>query len=246
MEQMERTSRLASIGRLAAGVAHEINNPLAIISESTGLIKDLFTLEKRCQEDQRVMELIDDVLESVERCGEITKNLLGFARHLEPKIQPVRLNSVLREVLAFLKKEAQYRNIALDINIPEETPMVYSDRGKLQQIFLNLINNAFQAMAPGGRLEISAATPDQNHVAISICDNGSGISDEDKKRIFEPFFTTKDPKVGTGLGLSITYGLVHSLQGDISLESKIGEGTTFVVTLPLRLKGERKNEGPIG
>ena len=246
MEQIEHASRLASVGRLAAGVAHEINNPLAIINENAGLIKDLFTLKKEYKGDQRLMGLMNDVLESVERCGKITKNLLGFARQTRFKIEPIRLNNVIREVLMFLGKEASYRNISLNMDLPAGTPEIYSDHGKLQQIFLNLINNAFQAMNDGGRLDISVLQRDEEHVSVSIRDNGCGIPDEERKNLFEPFFSTKIKDGGTGLGLAITYGLVKSLRGDISVQSKVGEGTTFVITFPVKPEEDVKDESSAG
>jgi signal transduction histidine kinase len=242
MERLESSSRLISVGRLAAGVAHEINNPLAIIGENAGLIKDLFTLKKEYEGDPRLMQIIDDVLESVERCGEITKQLLGFATHFEPKIQPLQIHQVLQEVLSFLRKEASYRNITICFDIPDDLPVVYSDRSKLQQIFLNLINNAFQAMKDGGRLLISAREREERIVSVNVTDDGCGISEEDQKTIFEPFFTTRASKGGTGLGLSITYGLLQKLNGDISVHSKLGEGTTFTVDLPINSEAEIRNE----
>jgi signal transduction histidine kinase len=238
MERLESSSRLISIGRLAAGIAHEINNPLAVINENAGLIKDLFILKKEYKADQRLMELIDDVLESVERCGGITKQLLGFARHFEPTIQPLQLNKVISEVLSFFRKEASYRNISINVDIPEDFPVIYSDHGSLQQIFFNLINNSFQAMNEGGRLDVLAAKKDERYIAVSIKDSGCGISQEDQKNIFEPFFTTKTMKGGTGLGLSIIHGLVRKLKGNISVSSKIGEGATFTVSLPINHEGD--------
>lgn len=238
MERLESSSRLISIGRLAAGIAHEINNPLAVINENAGLIKDLFALKKEYKADQRLMELIDNVLESVERCGETTKQLLGFARHFEPTIQPLQLNKVISEVLSFFRKEASYRNISINIDIPEDFPVIDSDHGSLQQIFFNLINNSFQAMNEGGRLDVLAAKKDERYIAVSIKDSGYGISQEDQKNIFEPFFTTKTMKGGTGLGLSIIHGLVRKLKGNISVSSKIGEGATFTVTLPIKHEGD--------
>jgi len=190
------------------------------------------------------MELIDAVLESVERSGEITKELLGFARHFEPRITPIELNRVISEVLSFHRKEALYRNIGINVDIPEDIPVIHSDHGRLQQILLNLINNAFQAMKSGGCLDISVKREGMESVSISISDTGPGISPEDQKRIFEPFFTTKGSEGGVGLGLSITFGLVGKLKGDISVQSKLGEGTAFVITLPIAIKGDTKNEGP--
>jgi two-component system NtrC family sensor kinase len=246
MERLEGSSRLISIGRLAAGVAHEINNPLAVIGENAGLIEDIFNLKKEYSGDQQLKELIAAVLESVERCGEITKQLLEFARHFEPKIQPLELNRIISGVLSFLRKEASYRNIAIHTDIPDDFPVIDSDRGSLQQIFLNLFNNAFQAMDKGGRLEIRAARHAQEYVGISITDNGCGISDEDQQKIFEPFFTTKGMRGGTGLGLSITYGLVRKLKGEISVQSRMGEGTTFTIILPIKHGGDIKDETPTG
>jgi two-component system NtrC family sensor kinase len=238
IERLETSSRLISVGRLAAGVAHEINNPLAVIGENAGLIKDLFILRKEYKQDKRLMELIDAVLESVERSGEITKELLGFARQFEPKITPIQLSNVVSEVLSFQRKEAAYRNIDIHVDIPEDIPVIYSDRGRLQQIVLNLINNAFQAMRNGGQLDISVKREGENAVSIRIRDTGPGISPEDIKRIFEPFFTTRGPEGGIGLGLSITFGLVRKLKGDISVQSKLGEGTTFEINLPINTQGE--------
>ena len=237
MESLESTSRLASVGRLAAGIAHEINNPLAVINENAGLIKDLFILKKEYKDDRQLMELIDAVLESVERSGEITKELLGFVRHFEPKIQPLRLDKVINEVVSFYKKEALYRNIVINIDVREDVPVIHSDHGSLQQIFLNLVNNAFQAMNGGCRLDVIATRKDERYVTIDICDNGCGIPEGGQKKIFEPFYSTKSVTGGTGLGLYITYGLVQKLKGDISVRSKTGEGTTFTVRLPINLEG---------
>ena len=243
MESLERSSRLISVGRLAAGVAHEINNPLAIINESAGLIKDKFTIKMEYKEDRRLIELVDDVLESVERCGEITKQLLGFARQFDPKIEPLRLTRILSQVLSFFRKEAAYRSIIVNKDIPDDLPMIYSDRGSLQQVFFNLINNALQAMPEEkGRLDVTALKKDDETVAVTIKDNGKGISEEDQKRIFEPFFTTKILEGGTGLGLAITYGIVKRLRGDISFYSKEGEGTEFTITLPTKLERVNQNE----
>jgi signal transduction histidine kinase len=242
MERLESSNRLASVGRLAAGVAHEINNPLAVINENAGLIKDLFALKEQYREDPRLMGLVDDVLESVERCGEVTRQLLGFARHFEPKIGPVQMEKVISEVLSFHRKEAWYRNIGIHMDIPQNFPTIYSDHGKLQQIFLNLINNSFEAMSDGGHLEIIAEKDGEGYVTIQIKDDGSGISEEDQQRIFEPFFTMKGSKGGTGLGLFIAYGLVRELLGDISVQSKVGEGTAFTITLPIKIEREEENE----
>lgn len=233
LHEMEYSNKLASIGRLAAGVAHEINNPLAIINEKAGLIKDIFTYTEKYTDDTKIIGLIDSVLSSVERCGTITKRMLSFARHMDVKIERIKLAAVIEDVLGFLGKEAEYRSIDVTVNIAPDIPDFQSDRGKLQQIFLNIINNAFAAMEDGGQLEIIIKYIDRNGVEITIADNGCGMSETDLKRIFEPFFSTKTKVGGTGLGLSITYGLVQELGGTIYASSQEGLGTTFTIKLPL-------------
>lgn len=246
LERLESSSRLISVGRLAAGIAHEINNPLAVISENVGLIKDLFTIEKEYMGDKRLMDLIDAALESVERGGEITKQLLSFARPLKIEIKPLRLNMIIEDVLTFFGKEASYRNIIINIDIPEDLPIIHSDRGSVHQILFNIINNAFHAMEEGGDLDIIVKKRDDESITVSIRDTGYGISEEDQQEIFEPFFTIRQQKGGTGLGLFITHGLVRKLRGDLSLSSKVDEGTTFSITFPIRPEGDIQNENSPG
>jgi two-component system, NtrC family, sensor kinase len=240
LHKVEYANKLASIGRLAAGVAHEINNPLAIINEKAGLIKDIFSFKPEYQPEPRLLGLVDSIIASVERCATITRRLLRFARHLEVSIQTVQLEELVREVLGFVGKEAEYRSIEVLVKVQGEIPPFESDRGKLQQIFLNIINNALAAMEDGGHLDITLERVDENAVSASFADTGRGIPEEDLKRVFEPFFTTKASKGGTGLGLSITYGLVQELGGSIRVESTVGQGTRFTVILPLHyMKKER-------
>ena len=234
LRQTEHISRMATIGRLAAGVAHEVNNPLAVIGEKAGLLKDLITFGKVESDPGRVLGLVDDVLRSVERCGTITKRLLGFARHLDLKVETVDLGQVVGEVLDFLHKEAEYRSIEIKVNVSEDVPPFRTDRGKLQQILLNIVNNAMAAMSDGGHLEVDVRLTDEEHAAVSVADDGVGIPEKHLKRIFEPFFTTKSGSGGTGLGLSITFGLVQKLGGDVKVVSKEGQGTKFTVLLPLQ------------
>jgi signal transduction histidine kinase len=247
MALMEQSNQLATIGQLAAGVAHEINNPLALINETAGYVKDLFVLKEQYRQDDELIGYIDDVLEAVERCGTITRQLLGFARKFEVKIQQVKLNEVISDVLVFHNKEAGYRNIKVYVDVPEDMPPIETDRGKLQQILVNLVNNAFQAVDNGCILDIKASPEGADKVRICISDNGCGMPEGNLPKIFEPFFTTKAGNKGTGLGLAITYGLVKKLHGDISVKSKVNEGTTFTVTLPTRVIEEIiENEGSIG
>jgi len=242
LHMVEYSGKMASIGRLAAGVAHEINNPLAIINEKAGLIKDMFRFNDKYVKDDKLVGIVDAILVSVERCGRITRRLLRFARHMDVSIQPINLEEIIHEVLGFLGKEAEYRSIEVCVDVEEEIPRFQSDRGKLQQVFLNIVNNAFAAMKDGGRLEITARRKGDDLVSVDISDNGCGIPKTDLKRVFEPFFSTKGDAGGTGLGLSITYGLVHEIEGEITVESKEGEGTTFTVTLPLEATGKKEDK----
>jgi len=231
--EMEYTNKMAAIGRLAAGVAHEINNPLAIIGEKAGLHKDLLTFSDELPPKEKMLGLVDAVLESVERCGAITHRLLGFAKHMDTQREEIDLEILIKGVLGFLEKEAGYRNLQVTFHIEESVPTVGSDRGQLQQVFLNIVNNAFAAVDDGGLIKISIANVDPDHVAVSVDDNGIGIAEDDLEHIFEPFFSTKKG-AGTGLGLSITYGIVQKLGGQIKVTSKPGVGTCFTVILPVR------------
>jgi two-component system NtrC family sensor kinase len=236
LAEVEHSAKLASIGRLAAGVAHEINNPLAIIGEKAGLMKDLLSLKNGNIEKNKLTGLADAILTSVDRCAAITIRLLGFAQHLKVSVELVDIKGIIDDVLSFLSKEANYRSIEVKIDIPETIPRFISDRGKLQQIFLNLTNNAFAAMKDGGHLQIQARIKNEDHVVIDFIDDGTGIAATDLERVFEPFFTTKKEMGGTGLGLSITYGIVQELGGSIDVKSEPGKGTRFTVTLPITRK----------
>ena len=229
--KVEYTNKMAAIGRLGAGVAHEINNPLSIINQKAGLLKDYIMLSEELPPKEKLLALVNSVLKSAERCGGITHRLLGFAKHMEVQWGNIDLDELLKDVLSFLEKEASYRSIKIDFNYPEEPPTIVSDRAQLQQVFLNIINNAFAAMEDGGHLEIGIESVGSDAVAVSIADDGSGISEDDMAHIFDPFFTTKKG-TGTGLGLSITYGIVQKLGGQVSVKSTVGEGSRFTVTLP--------------
>jgi two-component system NtrC family sensor kinase len=229
--ELQHHHKLSSIGRLAAGVAHEINNPLAIINEKAGLIKDLIEYTSDFEKKEKFSALVGDIMQSVRRCRTITHRLLGFAKRMEVEIENLDLNELLEEVLGFLEKEALYRNIYIGLELAKELPRVDSDRGQLQQVFLNILNNAMAALEDGGRIQIATYETDADTVAVSIEDNGYGMSEETRRHIFEPFFTTKREH-GTGLGLSITYGIIKKLGGDIEVQSKESVGTTFKIFLP--------------
>ncbi len=236
MMQMEQSQQLASIGQLAAGVAHEINNPLAVINQTAGYMKDLFSFKDEPRNDEELAEYIDSILDAVDRCGTITRQLLGFVRQFDVKIKKINLEKLISQVLSFHKKEAEYRRINVTVSIPEPFPELETDSSKLQQILVNLINNAFQAVEEGNCLDIIATQPDTKTIELVIRDTGCGIPEENLKKIHEPFFSTKKDNLGTGLGLSITYSLVKKLGGQISVQSTEGVGTSFTITLPLKIK----------
>ena len=233
LHQVEYTNKMISLGRLGAGVAHEINNPLAIINEKAGLIKDLFSYTDRYADDPKLSGIVDTILKSVKRCSEVTRRLLNFARDTDSETSPVDLAATVTEVLGFMGKEAEYRSIEVVVDIDKNLPKLETNCGRLQQILLNLINNAFAAVDDGGRIEISIRPSNADSITIQVEDNGCGMSEHELTRVFEPFYTTKRSRGGTGLGLSITYSLAQELGGSIDVESKPDEGTRFRVTLPL-------------
>ncbi len=228
---LEYTNKMASIGRLAASVAHEINNPIAIINEKAGLLKDMATLTPDFTQREKVLKLLDSIHNSVERVSTITHRLLGFSRRMNAHMELIDLPSLLKEVLSFLGKELSHRNVSVTFEVPDNFPAVESDRGQLQQVFLNIINNAIAAIKEGGWIRFTLLEVEAGGVAVKICDNGTGISPEDLKHIFEPFFSTKG-EFGTGLGLSITYDIIKKLGGEIQVESQLGKGTCFTILLP--------------
>jgi two-component system NtrC family sensor kinase len=242
MAEIEHTSKLASIGRLAAGIAHEINNPLAIISAKTGLITDLLEFSENFKYKDKIGSEIHGTANAVQRCKVITHRLLGFARRMDVTLESISINNLMKEVLSFLDQEALYRGIHVDLDLEDSLPIIESDRGQLQQIFLNLVNNAIDAIGKDGKVIIKTKKRDQDSIQIDVVDNGKGISPDIISHIFEPFFTTKDSgeKKGTGLGLFITYGIIKKLGGHISVRSSVGVGTTFTVTLPVKINLSRR------
>jgi signal transduction histidine kinase len=235
LHQAEYTHKMVSLGRLASGVAHEINNPLAIINEKAGHIKDIFTLTEAYKKDPKLISLVDSVLATVQRCAEVTKGLLNFARHLNVSIQTINLQEIVSEVKSVLAKEAEFRCITVGVNLSKNIPPFESDRGKLEQIFFNLFNNAIAAMQGGGHLEIEARREDTDFVSIIFSDSGPGIAKADLKHVFEPFFYARTGESGMGLGLAVTYALVQEIGGQISVQSELGKGTRFNIRLPLKM-----------
>ncbi|HDM10509.1 MAG TPA: sensor histidine kinase [Desulfobacteraceae bacterium] len=233
--ELQHSHKLSSIGKLAAGVAHEINNPMAIINEKAGLMKDLLETSGEFEYREKFSTLLDDILKAVDRTKTITHRLLGFAKRMEVRFEELQLNDVVKEVLGFLEKEALYKNVEIRLQLDENLPRISSDRGQLQQVFLNILTNALEAVEEEGLITITSWQDGPDRVAVSVQDNGRGMSKETMEHIFEPFFTTKR-EYGTGLGLSITYGIVKKLGGDIHVASQESVGTTLTVFLPLKSK----------
>jgi two-component system, NtrC family, sensor kinase len=237
ISEIEQSSKMASIGRLAAGVAHEINNPLAIINEKAGLIKDILEGSDNLQKNKdKFLVLLNGIFDSVIRCRTVTHRLLGFSRRMDVSHDLTDINDAVKEVIGFLEKEMLYRNIKLVLNLRENLPKVVTDKGQVQQVFLNIINNAVDAVEEGGQIEVSSDIKDQDTVRVLMRDNGVGIPKDKLKHIFEPFYTTKEKGKGTGLGLSISYGIMQKLGGTIHVESEVYKGTTFIVEIPVAAK----------
>ena len=244
--QMEHNQKLSSIGRLAAGVAHEVNNPLAVIYEKAGLARDLLSMGKVCGESrdrERLNGLLEGIESTVERARSITHRLLGFARRMEANRQSLHIEEVITETLSFLEREAKNRGVTLEMDLAEDLPEIVSDRGQLQQVFLNIMGNALDAVTGSGQagasadgqgrfVKIRCVPSGQCALEVTVRDNGKGMPREVLRHIFEPFYSTKKDK-GTGLGMFITYGIVRRLGGDIRVDSEEGRGSTVRVTLPL-------------
>jgi signal transduction histidine kinase len=239
LHRMEFTAKMATIGRLAASVAHEINNPLAIINEKAGLLKDLVLHTENHPHRDKTLSSLDWITKSVERCGSVTHRLLGFTRRMETKGESIDLAELLLDVLSFTGKEASHRNITINKRFSDATPLVVGDRGPIQQVFLNLINNAFAAVSDGGVIDLTVDSARNGWVVATVRDDGEGISEDQLPFVFEPFFSTKG-EFGTGLGLSITYDLVQRMGGRIEIQSKLGVGTTVTVELPASEKSRRQ------
>ena len=237
--QIEQDQKLSSIGRLATGVAHEINNPLAIIAEKAGLAQDLLSLspdpEKYQRNRQHLLDLMESINSTVERAKAITRRMLGFARRMEVSKQELHVEDVIAESKEFIERAARNKGIELKMNLQDDLPQIISDRGQLQQVFLNILGNAMDALESrksNACIEIRSQRHGDNAIDVLISDNGQGMPEEVQNHIFEPFYSTKKEK-GTGLGMFITYGIVKRLGGTITVKSRVGEGTTFTITLPI-------------
>lgn len=228
--QLVSSEKMASLGKLAAGIAHEINNPLGGI-----LIYSSLLMEDLPEEDPKRQDLAR-VVQEAGRCKEIVRSLLEFARQTEPKMEPVDINRAITDGLFFLENQALFHNIRIVKNLDPSLPLATGNAGQLKQVFMNIIINAAEAMHGNGELTIATyPASDRNSILMEFCDTGEGISEENLSRIFDPFFTTKDVGKGTGLGLATSYGIIEDHGGKILVKSKVGEGTTFTIELPMYL-----------
>jgi len=249
-----QSSKMAALGKMAAGIAHEVNNPLAVIKEKVGWVKDLLVEEdiaksKNFTEFQDAMTKVEY---HVERAKKVIHRLLGFARRMEPVEEKVDINKILSETIGFLENDARYKNIEIKTDFSEKLPETISDSSQIQQVFLNILNNAVDAIGKDGEIQIRTSsvlkdkakgyTPFEfqqeglrdQEIEVCISDNGPGIPHETLQRIFDPFFTTKEVGRGTGLGLAISYSIVEKLGGRIMVASEPGKGATFTIYFPVR------------
>jgi two-component system NtrC family sensor kinase len=219
-----QSEKLAGVGKLAAGVAHEINNPLTCVLTNSSLMLSDLTPDDPRRED--LQAIVDETL----RCRKIVKGLLDFARQTKPQKQNLDLNKLAEDIIALVRNQASFQNIRIETELDPGIPPVLADADQIRQVVLNIILNAADAMPQGGIIRVrSSCEPKSKHLALRISDTGPGIPDEIQNKMFEPFFTTK--KTGTGLGLAIAYGIMERHKGSLKVESSPGRGTTIVVTL---------------
>jgi two-component system NtrC family sensor kinase len=228
-QQIMKSERLATLGQLAAGVAHEINNPLGAI-----LMYSHLSLEEMETEDPRRKNMEKVAIEAT-RCKNIVRGLLDFARQSEPNVEEADANEILRRTLSLLQNQAQFQNITITTTLCTSLPKAMMDSGQIQQVFTNIILNAAEAMDGEGELIVATrAASGDGFIEIEFTDTGCGISRENLDKIFDPFFTTKEVGRGTGLGLAVSYGIIARHRGTIEVKSSPGKGTTFIVRLPLK------------
>lgn len=232
-EKLQEADRLASVGQLAAGLAHELNSPLGIILGFTSL------LEKEVAEGEDLKRDIQVIRRNAEICKRIVEDLLKFSRRTETNPEHVNINQIVDEVLEMLSYAAEEKGVRFEWDLDQTLPDVIVDREKIRQVVMNITLNALQAVEKGGEVIVKTGMDRKGgRVFVSVKDNGSGIPRENLKRIFEPFFTTKEPGEGTGLGLSVSYGIVKEHGGEIIVESTYGEGSIFTVYLPVEKEAQ--------
>jgi two-component system NtrC family sensor kinase len=221
---------------LAAGIAHEINNPVAIMVEEAGWVEDLLEDEhlSNADNEQEIKRALHEIAVQGKRSKDITHKLLSFARKTDSRVQEVDVSELIEEILGVSRQRAKFATVEVQTQIQPDLPLLQASPTEMQQVFLNLVNNALDAMeeVQGGQLTIKAFRRGE-FVVIQVEDTGPGIPRHDLERVFEPFYTTKAVGKGTGLGLSICYGIVEKMGGHITVQSELGAGSTFSVKLPI-------------
>ncbi len=225
-ELATQTEKLSALGRMAAGIAHEINNPLAgVLLYSSNMIKKV---PKGDALEEGLQVIIDETI----RCRKIIQELLEFSKGREPTKVPTNINDIIGKALNILENEFLLNRIDMDKSLAPDLPDIMADGSQMEQVFVNLLLNAVQAVPEGGTIQVkSSLNQQESSVSIEVKDNGPGIGRKEQSKIFEPFFSTKPN--GTGLGLSVSYGIVRNHQGNISVHSQPGEGTRFLIKLPI-------------
>jgi len=234
-KRLSRSEKLAGIGTLAAGVAHEINNPLASVAGcAEGLIKRLDNLDFKTNDDKEVFpDYLDTIYHETYRCKLIISKLLDFSRQKPPVFGKIDINTLVSDVVKTVGRQTDSKKVEVLLALSSRSPTIWGDVNQLKQVFTNFISNASDAIQHEGSIWVSTTSSDDS-VQITFKDTGYGIAPENLNKVFEPFFTTKEPGKGTGLGLAICYGIIEEHEGKISVDSKgIGQGTTFTISLPI-------------
>ena len=227
-EQLLQAERLASLGELSAGVAHEVNNPLGMILGYTQLLLRTEPKDTQNYNDLKIIE------KHARNCKAIVEDLLNFARSSETQKGVLNVNDLIHEVISVVDHQFKLDNITIETALDTSIPTLYADGEKLKQVFMNLLVNAKQAIEVQGQIQIiTAHDSSRDEVTVTVVDTGSGIPPEVQEKIFDPFFTTKPTGQGTGLGLSVSYGIIKDHHGEIFVQSTPGKGSTFTITLPV-------------
>jgi two-component system NtrC family sensor kinase len=231
--KLMQSEKLASLGRLASGVAHEINSPL------TGILTFAHLLMRKLKDNPELKKELELIVRETTRVSTIVRGLLDFARESKPQKRPCNINELILHILSLVERQSVFQNIRIMKILNEQIPMILLDANQIQQVFMNILFNAADAMPAGGSLNIATTlAPGESFIQVKFTDTGCGIPEKNLDRIFDPFFTTKAGTKGTGLGLAVSYGIIDRHRGQIEVQSEEGKGTTFTIKLPLQASEE--------